>query len=46
MQPILEQSFPRGLDTAVRVLNQYGIDKDQQKKWMQRQQEYQFEGIV
>jgi len=46
MQPILEQSFPRGLDTAVRVLNQYGIDKDQQKKWMQRQQEYQFEGVV
>ncbi len=46
MHPILEQSFPRGLDTAVRVLNQYGIDKDQQKKWMQRQQEYQFEGVV
>ncbi len=46
MHPILEQSFPRGLDTAVRVLSQYGIDKEQQKKWMQRQQAYQFEGIV
>ncbi len=46
MHPILEQSFPRGLDTAVSVLNQYGIDKEQQKKWMQRQQEYQFEAVV
>jgi len=46
MQVILEQSFPRGLDTAVSVLSLYGIDSEQQKKWMQRQQEYEFEGVV
>ncbi|MCK5813683.1 MAG: NAD-binding protein, partial [Cocleimonas sp.] len=46
MTAILEQSFPRGLDTAVTVLNEQGIDKEQQKKWMQRQQEYEFEGMV
>jgi CPA2 family monovalent cation:H+ antiporter-2 len=46
MTAILEQSFPRGIDTAVMVLNQQAIDKEQQKKWMQRQQEYEFEGVV
>ena len=46
MQVILEQSFPRGLDTAVSVLSLHGIGSEQQKKWMQRQQEYEFEGVV
>ncbi|HIO92028.1 MAG TPA: potassium transporter KefB [Leucothrix mucor] len=39
MQAIIEQSFPRGLDIAVTVLSKYGIESDQIKKWMLRQQE-------
>ena len=39
MQAIIEQSFPRGLDIAVTVLSKYGIEKEQLKAWMQRQQE-------
>ncbi len=46
MQAILEQNLPRGLDTAVKVLSQYGIEPEQQKKWIQRQQEHEFEGVV
>lgn len=39
MHAVIEQSFPRGLDIAVTVLNKYGIKNDQVKKWMLRQQE-------
>ena len=39
MQAIIEQSFPRGLDTAAAVLRSHGIGNEQLKNWMQRQQE-------
>ena len=42
MQAVIEQSFPRGLDTAVTVLSKHEIENDQLKNWMQRQQENEF----
>ncbi|MCK5918614.1 MAG: hypothetical protein KAG34_09320, partial [Cocleimonas sp.] len=38
MQAILQQSFPRGLDMAVAVLEASGVDKKKQHNWMKRQQ--------
>jgi Trk K+ transport system NAD-binding subunit len=39
MLAVIDHSFPRGLDMAVRVLRKYNIDAVQQSKWMLRQQE-------
>jgi CPA2 family monovalent cation:H+ antiporter-2 len=39
MLAVIDNSFPRGLDMAVMVLEKYNIDTAQQRKWMLRQQE-------
>ncbi len=38
MQAVIQQSFPRGLDMAVAVLDAQGVNKKKQHGWMKRQQ--------
>jgi len=37
--PVIDRSVPRGLDLAVHVLDEMGVDADSVRGWMQRQQE-------
>jgi hypothetical protein len=38
MQAVIQQSFPKGLDMAVAVLDIQGVNKKKQHGWMKRQQ--------
>ncbi|MEE9350726.1 MAG: cation:proton antiporter [Thiotrichaceae bacterium] len=38
MHAVIQQSFPRGLDMAVAVLDVHKVDKKKQYRWMTRQQ--------
>lgn len=39
LQPVVDRSFPRGMDLAATVLRYLQIDEDKIQDWMQRQQE-------
>ncbi len=46
MQAVIQQSFPRGLDMAVAVLNAQGVDKKKQLNWMKRQQAQELDDVL
>ena len=45
MQAVVQHSYPRGLDMAAVVLEQYQVSKKRINKWMQRQQMQELEDV-
>jgi len=46
MQAVIQQSFPRGLDMAVAVLDAQGVNKKKQHNWMKRQQTQELDDVL